>query len=99
MNLFVSPRSNKKNQCVRELPGRACLEIDLAIGIRYSRVEMRADSLWALRVCPWGVCERMRGARVSLVCGHMERVRDPRAWACACTCEVFTILKHIAVDS
>ena len=65
----------QESQRARELPGRACLEIDIAIGIRYSRVEMRAESLLA-RVCSWGVCARMRFARMSLVCGHMERVCD-----------------------
>ena len=54
-------------QRARELPRAARLEIDLAIGIRYSRVGMRTDSLLALRACSWGVRERMRGARVSLV--------------------------------
>ena len=54
----------QKPQSAGELPWAASLKIDLAIGIRYSRVGTRTDSLLALRVCSWGVRERMRGARV-----------------------------------
>ena len=64
----------QKPQSAGELPRAARLEVDLAIGVRYSRVGMRTDSLLALRVCSWGVRERMRGARVSVVWTYGEGV-------------------------
>ena len=88
----------QKTQRARELPRRACLEIDLAISIHRSSVWLRAGSLWVCVCAGGGVRERMRGARVSLACAHMELVRAPRAWSGACTGEVFTTFKHIAAD-